>query len=112
MDFKGVHKYEKCAEFTYDSKRYMVRVGVNPWNQDVLFSLYLDREPIIENRVCILGEGLLGDFGSYGYSDKIKGNFGFVPASITDKTGNRVDYKTLGRTVFLYFVTPGDSSEN
>ena len=112
MDFGNVGRVEKSAEFEYNSKRMMVCVSVNPWNEDVLFSLFLDREKIIENRVCLVGERLLWDFGDHEYSKTINGDFMFIPESPNYKTGNKVKYRDLGSLVGIYFIDKGDSIEN
>lgn len=108
MDFSNVHKVERSAEFSHKTKRLMPCVSVNPWNEDVLFSLFLDRELVIENRVCIVGEKLLNSFGLYDYSSKINGDFMFVPDSPNYKIGDKVKYEDLGSKVFLYFVDRGE----
>ncbi|MGL5717425.1 MAG: hypothetical protein ACRCX2_30710 [Paraclostridium sp.] len=108
MDFDNVVKFEKSAEFSYGGDRYMCCVSVNPWNADVLFSLYFNRELVISNRVCILGEKILASFGNESFQDKINGDFAFMPSSISSSTGNKLNYKELGRTAFLYFIDYGD----
>ena len=112
MDFDNIKKFEKSAEFTYNSKRFNVSVGVNPLNNNVLFSLFLDREKVIENRVCLVGEGMFSSFGDYEFSNIINGDFMFIPSSKTYQTGNSVKIEDLGNKVDLYFVSYGDSYEN
>lgn len=104
MDFSNVHKYEKCAEVEYSGNKYMVSVGVNPINEDVLFSLYIDRKLVIENRVCLSGEFLLNGFGDESFMDELKCDFAFLYARDDMTDGMKVPYSELGKQVFLYLI--------
>ncbi|MGL5713869.1 MAG: hypothetical protein ACRCX2_12675 [Paraclostridium sp.] len=104
MDFTNVRKYEKSAEFRYGGKSYMVNIGVNPWNDNVLFSLYLDRDKVIENRVCVNGEFLLGGFGDESFTSDIEFDFVFLYSKDEDNDGAIVDPDYLGNKIFMYVV--------
>lgn len=112
MDFENVRKVEKTAEFSYKSHRYMCCVSVNPNNNHVLFSLFLDRKPVVLNRVAVVGEPILDGIGTFGFDDIIEGDFIFMPISVGYRIGDVVNYKDLGTVVFLYHTTEGVSDED
>lgn len=112
MDFSNVRKIERTAEFTHNSHRYMCCVSVNPNNNNVLFSLFLDRKPVVLNRVVIVGEGLVDGFGVYDFSDVLEGDFVFMPLSAGYAIGNVANYEDLGTALFLYHVLEDGENEN
>lgn len=112
MDFSNVKKIERTAEFTHNSHRYMCCVSVNPNNENVLFSLFLDRKPVVLNRVVVVGEGLVDGFGVYDFTDVIDGDFVFMPSSVGYQIGNVANYKDLGTGLFLYHVLEDGANAN
>lgn len=112
MDFENVKRIERTAEFSYKSHRYMCCVSVNPNNNNVLFSLFLDRKPIMLNRVVIVGEPIIDGFGAFGFEDILDSDFVFMPVSSGYRIGDPVNYKDLGSVVFLYHITKGESDES
>lgn len=101
MNFDNIENEEKSAEFTHNGKKIMVVVGMNPWSGEVLASVYLNRNVVIQNVVVVSNEFING-----GYCDTdIGGYLCFLPESTESYYGNRVHFSEVGSVYGLYFLT-------
>ncbi|MGL5595141.1 MAG: hypothetical protein ACRDDH_14515 [Cetobacterium sp.] len=96
--FSGVGKREVATTFKTEKGEISVKIGINPNNKDVLASIYLDREPVIINRVVLVGESIINCI------DSVK-DWGlvFLYKSTTIPDGNLLRVEEIGETVHLYY---------
>lgn len=105
MDFDRVMTEEKISEFVLNDKRYTVHIIPNPYDNTILFSLYLDGKPVVRNRVVIVGEYMLSTYGNHSFENQIPIDFIFMSTEYDeDLYGNILDPKQLGDKVYLYYV--------
>lgn len=95
---------EVLSEFRYNGHAYMISLSRNPYNNDLLFSLFLDREPVVLNRVVVVGEYVLGSFGYHGFEDIIDCDFVFVPDGVGKDFGNRANPELLSELKLLQII--------
>ena len=83
------------AEVTYDGRVYRFIIGVNPTNNEVLVSLFIDRKPVCENVVAVAGEGIIRQHNIDGFFGIIKSDFAFFSMMDGYVHGNKVMYADL-----------------
>ncbi|MGL5716971.1 MAG: hypothetical protein ACRCX2_28405 [Paraclostridium sp.] len=101
MNFDNIKKEEKSAEFSYNGKKIMVVVGMNPWSGEVLVSVYLNRRVVVQNVTAVSNEFINGVY----CDTDIGGYLCFLPESPETYCGNRVHFTEVGSVFGLYFLT-------
>lgn len=102
IDYSGIEKNEITYSFRHIDSEFIVSISTNPNNMAVLFSLYIDRDPVMVNKVVVSGERILSSYGLYDFYDKLNGDFVFGSFTRDYKFGNMVNYEDLGTKLKLY----------
>lgn len=109
-NFDGIRKTAKNIAFKYDGKQWKVRLLPNPYQDRILVSIWVDDQIIIENRVALLGEEIIGAHSRDSFLNKIYTDFIFMSDSeaLADNMGFPLTIEDMNDDTHLYAFMDGD----